>query len=188
MSDPSDVEQAVESSGAWLRKVILDYRRGYIAGIPSNGAVDRISQLLASYERLRLEVTELREQERYWRHEVVTTQLCPVDHRQPHISHDCISKIKALPAEAVAQERTKLEKAVKALEEIESCLQGKARMREIAAKAIFDAWTPALPTPEQSQATVERMISAEEEALSKSSCCYGFISFGHHDDTCEESK
>lgn len=54
---------------------------------------DYIIKLEAEVERLKAELNEACKAEMYWRHTVVTTRLCPVDHRKPHISHDCVTEI-----------------------------------------------------------------------------------------------
>ena len=52
----------------------------------------------------------------------VTTRLCPVDHKQPHISHDCVAEIEKRAEAAEA----KLERVVEALGEIRGrCLAAK---------------------------------------------------------------
>ncbi len=54
-------------------------------------------------DELRAQLKQVQAEERYWRHEVVTTRLCPVDHKQPHVSHDCIEKIEQRWKQAEAE-------------------------------------------------------------------------------------
>jgi hypothetical protein len=53
---------------------------------------EALTQERVRAQAIREAVAELEQAERYWRG-VVSTRLCPVDHRQPYISHDCAEEI-----------------------------------------------------------------------------------------------